>query len=269
MKEGNEGRVEEGDEGRVEEMASFRSIARWLIRGDPHALISELLLGDFLSVFLPVMVLAFIQVLSGGLGVGFLVIPEWAFCSVVMATLALTRSLELKIQHQRDWSARPLALVRGTVVLTLFSVILFIVSYSRDETPGDGLGSSALLAFFQFILLGFGALSLILAHLAREAWLADSKDPSGELADAHFYSHCIDGLRNSNESLRRLLPAIRKGPKVIDMEASNSEAVLGTHRAMDFYLKEIRSALEETEAAWSAWPLNRSVQIANGTDGSC
>lgn len=96
---------------------------------------NEFILGDIVSMLLPIGITIFLKYLLGALGGNIWFHKEWAFTAIAMSSLSLTRMVELKVIHQKDTSTKAVLLSRICVVIVILST-LCLTLYELEEQTG-------------------------------------------------------------------------------------------------------------------------------------
>ena len=149
-------------------MAKARKAAAGLVNSRPPELMDLLLRWFFAQVgytLLPIGVIIAIRVCTDrNLGNLYLA-PEWSFATIVFVGTAITEAIELKIEHQRDFSHRVYSLTRVLTLVMIASVIVLSLVVLRQE----GIPVNEPILFrCQLVLLGVSLLFLFAAYSARD-----------------------------------------------------------------------------------------------------
>lgn len=127
--------------------------------------ILRFLVGDFAFTMLPIVVIGLIRY-SVGLDIeSLLLLPEWAFASVVFFGLIIAKTIELKAKIQRDiFSFRLDFLIRTFTLLLIASVVCLSLSVLNGN--GVPINQNFLVAF-QFINFALAIFFLFVVHFVK------------------------------------------------------------------------------------------------------
>ena len=217
---------------------------------------SRFVLADIAFSFLPIAITAVILRTVGELKVSFLTTPEWSFVAIIIYGLAMTRTLELKIHYQKDYSENVFALTR----VCILGLVASTVSLALAQMQMAGLHvSTKCVLIFQFAVLSFGILILSQVHLAREKLLMEwSRVPRG-LPLKQYLKFIVLDLEDSRDDLDNLVGKFERkdtcDPDNVEQTVDRGVWVNRKIRYIDYLLVDLENCtrrLKEARVGWKA-----------------
>jgi hypothetical protein len=101
------------------------------------SLCNDFFLGDIVFTLLPIVIIVILRYAFGTLNYSVLFLSEWAFASIIISSLALTRTLELKVMYQKDTSWRVVSLSRICIIFIFYHPFCPLPCSLYDERTGE------------------------------------------------------------------------------------------------------------------------------------
>jgi len=223
-------------------------------------LFSKFFLADVCFTFPPLVVIAILRRSLGQFDSSFFTDPEWSFAAIIVYGLAMTRSLELKVQYQRDRSERVFVLMR----MCILGLIAAVLSLSLTQMNLAGLTvSTKCLLVFQFAVLAFGLLLLYLSHWAREDYLHQQAYLPAGLNLPRFFRFIVDDLKNLRTNADELSVRMAKRKQFTfsdsEQEKDCSSVIERQTRDIDHLISEIETSVTRLKAARVNWDTSETT----------
>lgn len=224
-----------------------------------EAVCNEFFLGDIVSTFLPIGIIAILRYSFGTLDRSILLISEWAYASIIISSLALTRLLELKVMHQRDTSLRAVALSRVCIVLVIFSTICLAFYTLKEQNIKI---DDCFIVKFQYILLGFSVFLLYRAHSNRESLNLGRKRFPENISESMFHWYVFCNLTDSRDYIRATCAAFNKKYDFTESNDTVDDTAEHEKKELDRLIEDIQNdlaVLQQRRIAWKKPPYDKAA----------
>ena len=172
-----------------------------------HAVFNEFFLGDIAFTFLPLGIIAILKYALGQLDLIFFMISDWAYASIIISSLALIRSLELKSIHQKDTSFSGIALAKICVIFIILSTLCLALHVLKEK--GIKVNDMFIIKF-QWLILAINISLLFMAHFYREKLMFGRKEFPKNIPVENFHQYSLYNLRDAKENIRATCIAFEK-----------------------------------------------------------
>jgi len=173
--------------------------------------IFSFLFGEVLFTLLPLGITLFIRKLLGASLETLLNTPEWAFTTVVLFGLLITRTIQLKARIQKDTSFRLDVLTRTFAILLIASVICMSLIVMSDQ--GIEIDSKILM-IVQFVLFGLAILFLFTVHLAKESRTYKRDRLNSPISRTRYYKYLVEALEETDRTMTYVVYALRSSHSI-------------------------------------------------------
>ena len=171
------------------------------------ALLNEFFLGDMVGTLLPIGIIILLKYAFGTLDESIWLLSEWAFAAIIISSLALTRTLEVKVIHQKDTSWTSVFLSRFCLLLVILSVVCLALYIVREQGVNV---DEQVIKRFQTGLLVAGTLLLYIAHRAREDWMFGRRTFPEKISAIYFHRYSFDNIKEARDNIRATCRAFSK-----------------------------------------------------------
>jgi hypothetical protein len=166
--------------------------------------------GDAIFAIIPLLVVAFIVLLTGGNFKGFLLLKEWPFASVILYGVTIRRFIRLKTQVQLVPTSYKLDTgVQLFIVMLIGSVLTlsFVLLLERGLLPRSG---TDVVAASQLFFFSVGMLSLFLAEQTEHmVFMSEHELPKG-VGKGWALERVAAHLGDAEEELRHVAYMLEK-----------------------------------------------------------
>ena len=213
-------------------------------------LFNEFLLGDIVFTLLPIGITALLKYIFGTLDSSFFLVSDWAFASIIISSLALTRTLEFKIIHQKDTSISGVALSRTCILLIIFSTIFLSLHTIKEQ--GIKI-EDKLIVFFQLYALAIGVGFLFIAHYYREKWIFERKEFPVKISKKEFHLYSFDNLKDARNNIRSTCSAFRKEYEFTEINEDMENIREYGKKELSHIIEDIEHDLKVLKERMEAW----------------
>jgi hypothetical protein len=219
-------------------------------------ILSRFVLEDVAFTFLPLAVIALLQVCLGTFDSSFFNDTEWSFASIILYGLVMTRVLELKLRYQKDSSERVFALMRMCILGLIASVLT--LALSQMDIAGLKVHREGVL-LFQFCVLGFGLLLLLQCHLARERFVRQREELPPNMNMDRYLHFILSDLKDARNQVDELSLRMAKRNSLVISDVQKIQdlqhLINRQTRDVDHLIADLGSCLDRLRAARNGWNL--------------
>lgn len=174
---------------------------------EKDAVCNEFFLGDIVFTLLPIGIIAILQCAFGQLDLSFFMISDWAYASIIISSLALTRMLELKFIHQKDTSFSGIILAKICVIFIILSTLCLALHVLKEK--GIKINDMFIIKF-QWLILVINISLLFIAHFYREKWMFERKEFPKNIPVEDFHQYSLYNLKDAKNNIRATCIAFEK-----------------------------------------------------------
>lgn len=223
------------------------------------ALISRLLLADIGFTFLPVLVIFLITWGTNKLDDNFWYSSDMAFAAIILSSIALVRTLELKIHVQSDSSDNPLVLAKICLFLIISSVVLLTL-YVLQEQNIDM--NEDFIELFQISLITMIIIVLVIIHRQTQLDLLRHLKPE-TLTKSELIFLLIDSLSQSRRDIHNLILCAKSYPSTTDELEIDEHKKAWFDSQINDRIDAIERALEDLKHVKSNWDAAETSNTTN------
>jgi hypothetical protein len=224
------------------------------------AIFNEFILGDIVSMLLPIGITIFLKYLLGVLGGNIWFHKEWAFTAIAMSSLSLTRIVELKVIHQKDTSIRAVLLSRICVIFVILST-LCLALYELEEQVGKIDGN--IIFYFQSALLLISSCFLYIAHYHREHFFFGRREFPENIPKSTFHWYLLCNLQDARDNIRATCTAFNKKYAFTESNDIVDDTVKHKKKELDRLIEDIQNDLALLQQRRSDWEKLSCADTAN------
>jgi hypothetical protein len=224
---------------------------------------NEFILGDIVSMLLPIGITIFLKYLLGALGGNIWFHKEWAFTAIAMSSLSLTRMVELKVIHQKDTSTKAVLLSRICVIFVILST-LCLALYELEEQVGKI--DDNMILYFQFALLLASSCFLYIAHYHREHFLFGRREFPENIPKSTFHWYLICNLQYARDNIRATCIAFNKKYAFTEINDIVDDTVKYEKKELDRLIEDIQNDLVVLQQRRNDWEKLSCADAANPKD---